>query len=181
MIPPHWDGMAVVGRIARAHGIRGQVIVNPETDFAAERFRAGAELFVRRGNRVEALRVATVRFQHDRPVIGFAGVETMNDAGQLAGLELRIPAGQLTELPAGTYYHHDLVGCRVETAAGEIIGEVTEVEAAFGGARLVVAAGGGDILVPLAAEICPTIDVAAKRIVVQAPEGLLDLNRSGEG
>ena len=70
-----WDEMAVVGRIARAHGIRGQVIVNPETDFPEERFLPGAELFVNRGGGVEPVTVTTVRFHRERPVIGLRGVE----------------------------------------------------------------------------------------------------------
>ena len=168
--------MAVVGRIARAHGIRGQVIVNPETDFPLERFRQGAELFVEQAGGVRALRVASVRFQHERPVLGFDGVETMNDAETLAGLELRVPIDRLMPLPDGSYYHHDLVGCRVETTDGRAVGIVTDVEAAMGGSRLVVDGEAGEILIPLAAEICTTVDVAGKRIVIDAPAGLLDLN-----
>src|SRR5262245_25738141 len=118
-----WGELAVVGRIARAHGIRGQVIVNVETDFPAERFQPGAELFVERGQ-IVGLRITSVRFHRDRPVIGFAGIETMSQAEQLAGLELRIPAERLMPLPEGRYYHHDLVGCAVETRAGERVGIV---------------------------------------------------------
>lgn len=169
--------MAVVGRIARAHGIRGQVIVNLDTDFPVERFRAGGELFVERGGGVEVLRIASVRFQHERPVIGIEGIDTVNDAEALAGLELRVPADRLMDLPAGSFYQHDLVGCHVETAGGEPIGDVNAVDASFGGARLVVDGRDGEILIPLAAEICTTIDVGAKRIVVSVPEGLLELNR----
>jgi 16S rRNA processing protein RimM len=172
-----WDEMAVVGRIARAHGIRGQVIINLVTDFPGERFQEGAELFVERGGRVQPLRLTSVRFQHDRPVVGIAGVETMSEAEALAGLELRVPLDRLVPLPAGTYYHHDLAGCRVETPDGRTIGVVTDVDAGMGGSRLVVDAGtAGEILIPLVAAICPTIDVAGKRIVVDAPAGLLDLN-----
>jgi 16S rRNA processing protein RimM len=171
-----WDSMAVVGRIARAHGIRGQVIVNPETDFPEERFRSGAELFVQRDGAVVGLRVTSSRLQHERPVIGVEGVETMNDAEALAGLELRVPSEQLLPLPEGTFYHHDLVGCRVETRSGEAVGVVKEVESGSGGSRLVVAGARGEILVPLAARICLEVDVGAKRIVIDAPDGLLDLN-----
>ena len=172
--------MAVVGRIARAHGIRGQVVVNLETDFPGERFREGAELFVERGGRVEPLRLTTVRFQHERPVVGIEGVATMTEAEGLAGLELRVPIDRLQPLPAGTYYHHDLVGCRVETKDGRAVGVVSQVDAAMGGSRIVVDAGTrGEILIPLAAEICVVVDVAGKRIVVDAPEGLLDLNGRG--
>src|ERR671930_560376 len=115
----NWDEMALVGRIARAHGIRGQVVVNPETDFPDARFRPGAELFVERNGRVQGLRLTSVRFQHDRPVIGIEGVETIDDAEQFAGCELRVPVADLAQLPQGTFYRHDLIGCRVETAEGD--------------------------------------------------------------
>jgi 16S rRNA processing protein RimM len=171
-----WNAMAAVGRIARAHGIRGQVIVNPETDFPEQRFRPGAKVFAKRGPAVDAFVVTTVRFQNGRPVIGFEGVQTMNDAETLAGLELRVPVEELAALPAGTFYHHDLVGCQVVTNRGEEVGIVEGVEGAVGGSRLVVAGARGEILIPLATEICRTIDVPGKRIVIEPPEGLLELN-----
>ncbi|MBI3492023.1 MAG: 16S rRNA processing protein RimM [Acidobacteria bacterium] len=175
---PHFEAMAVVGRIARAHGHRGDVIVNLETDFPRDRFRSGAEMFVERGGVVEALRLTKVRFQHERPVIGIDGVATMNDAEALAGLELRVPVDWLAVLPEGTFYRHDLIGCRVETRNGTAVGVVRNVEGTVGGSRLVVDGGSrGEILIPLASEICTAIDVNGKRIVVDAPEGLLDLNR----
>lgn len=172
----NWDAMAVVGRVARAHGIRGQVIVNLETDFPAERFQPGAELFVNRSGRAEPITVTTVRFQHDRPVIGIEGVGDMNAATALAGLELRVPVYRLAALPRGIYYRHDLVGCVVETESGQPVGTVSDVEGTMGGSRLVVATRTGEVLVPMAEEICRTIDTAAKRIVIDPPEGLLELN-----
>jgi 16S rRNA processing protein RimM len=174
---PKWIEMAAVGRIARAHGIRGQVIVNLDTDFPEERFRPGAELFIERNGTAQPLTLTSVRFHRDRPVVGFAGVETMNDAETLAGLELRVPIDRLAPLPGGTFYRHDLIGCRVETAAGQTIGTVEGVEGTLGASRLIVAALGGEVLIPLVADICTTIDPGAKRIVIDPPEGLLDLNR----
>jgi 16S rRNA processing protein RimM len=171
-----WEDMALVGRIARAHGNRGQVIVNPETDFPDQRFRPGAEVFIERGG-VRALTLTSVRFQNGRPVLGIAGVDTMDGAEALAGLELRVPADWLATLPRGTFYRHDLIGCRVETRAGQPVGVVQEVEGSLAGSRLVVADGSGDILIPLAAEICTLIDPVAKRIVIDPPEGLLEANR----
>lgn len=172
--------MAVVGRIARAHGIRGQVIVNLETDFPHERFQPGAELFVNRTGTpetIERLVVTTLRFHRDRPVIGLAGVDDMNGATALAGLELRVPVDRLTALPPGMFYRHELVGCRVETADGAPVGVVRAVEGELAGSRLVVDIGGGDALVPLVANICREVDVAARRIIITPPDGLLDLNR----
>jgi 16S rRNA processing protein RimM len=166
------DAMAVVGRIARAHGIRGQVIVNPDTDFPETRFTPGATLFTERG----PVTLTTVRFQNGRPVIGIEGVETMNDAEALAGLELRVPMTELAPLPDGTFYHHQLVGCQVVTGDGNAVGTVASVDGTIGDSRLVVAGARGEILIPLVTAICRTIDVAGKKIVIEPPEGLLDLN-----
>jgi 16S rRNA processing protein RimM len=174
-----WDDMALVGRIARAHGLRGQVIVNLDTDFPETRFQPGAELFIERGGTISALRLTTVRFHRDRPVIGIEGVTTMTEAEALAGCELRIQPERLAALPAGTFYHHDLVGCRVETSDGRTVGTVSGVEGTMAGSRLVIAGTRGEILIPLVSDICPTIDVGAKRIVVEPPDGLLELNEPG--
>jgi 16S rRNA processing protein RimM len=172
----NWDAMAAVGTIARAHGIRGQVIVNLQTDFPEARFRPGATLFTRRGADVTPIALTTVRFQNGRPVVGIEGVETMNDAEALAGLELRVPMEELAPLPEGTFYHHELVGCRVVTGGGDTVGTVERVEGTLSGSRLVVAGAKGEILIPLVTDICRTIDVAGKQIVIEPPEGLLDLN-----
>jgi len=172
-----WSEMAVVGRIARAHGHRGQVIVNLETDFPEERFQPGAELFVERGGRIEPLTVTTVRFHRERPVIGLRGVDSIADAEALAGLELRVPVNALAALPQGVFYRHDLIGCRVETTSGAQIGVVSDVEGSMAGSRLVIDGAAGEVLIPLAAEICREIDPAGKRIVIDPPDGLVDLNK----
>jgi 16S rRNA processing protein RimM len=169
--------MAVVGRIARAHGIRGQVIVNPETDFLEQRFYAGALMFLGR-NAADCRQVSltAARFQNGRPVIAIDGIAGMDAAIALAGSELRVPAADLPALPEGTYYRHDLVGCTVETADGTIIGEVAAVEGAGVESRLAVNGAHGEVLIPLAAQICTTIDPANRRIVIAPPDGLLELN-----
>ena len=171
-----WDDMVLVGRIARPHGIRGQVIVNPETDFVEDRFRVGAELRTRGAGGEETLTVSSFRVQGGRPVIGFEGFTRVEDVDRLAGQELRVPEQALQPLEPGTFYHHQLVGCAVETLDGSRVGEVERVEGGVGGSRLVVGGPRGEILLPLAAEICVEIDVAAKRIRIAPPEGLLELN-----
>jgi 16S rRNA processing protein RimM len=171
-----FSGMAVVGRIARAHGNRGRVIVNLETDFPETRFQSGGELFIERDGRLEKLRLNAVRFQNGRPVVAIDGVDTMTGAEALAGYELRVPVDWLAPLPPDTFYRHDLVGCRVETLDGRPVGIVGDVEGTLAGSRLLIDGPCGEIQVPLAHEICTTIDVRAKRIVILPPEGLLELN-----
>ena len=90
-----------------------------------------------------------------------------------------MPVDRLAPLPAGTFYRHDLVGCAVETADGRSGRRRRATsKGTLAGSRLVVdGAERGEVLVPLAAEICTTIDPAGKRIVIDPPEGLLELNR----
>lgn len=176
VVAPDWDEMALVGRIARPHGIRGQVIVNPETDFPDDRFRPDAVMYVRRGGVVEAVTLTSVRFHQARPVIGLRGVEDVNAALSYAGADLRVPADQLLPLPAGAFYQHQLVGCEVVTRAGEPVGTVRGLEGTMETSRLVVEGPGGEVLVPFAHEICVAIDPVARRIVIEPPAGLLTLN-----
>jgi 16S rRNA processing protein RimM len=171
-----WDEMVLVGRIARPQGHRGQVVVNPATDFPDERFAAGAVLHTLRAGRVERLTVVAMRMHQGRPVLTLDDVGTMNEAQALAGLELRVPETELAALPDGTYYEHDLVGCVLVTRDGRELGKVRAVEGGGGTTRLVAGSGRGEIQVPLVHEICVRIDIEEKRIVIEPPEGLLDLN-----
>jgi 16S rRNA processing protein RimM len=118
--------------------------------------------------------------EHDgRWVVGFAGVTTISEAEALRGLELRIPERELHALEADRYYVHDLAGCRVETQEGLPVGTVREVQLDTGIPLLVIAAADGEVLVPFSAEFCRRVDVAAKAILIDPPEGLLELNRRG--
>lgn len=168
--------MVLVGRIARPHGIRGQVIVNPETDFVEERFRVGARLWTRSARGDEALTIASVRVQGGRPVLGFDGFARIEDVERLVGQDLRVPEEELRPLEAGTYYHHQLIGCEVETAGGDRVGGVVRVEGGAAGSLLVVDGPRGEILIPLATAVCVDIDVERRRIRIDPPDGLLELN-----
>ena len=173
---PAWDDMAMVGRIARAHGNRGEVIVDPETDFPEERYKPGSVVFVVRNSAVEPLTITTSRFHRGRPIIGIEGVETMTAAEALAGAELRVDPATLQPLPAGAFYQHDLVGCAVQTSEGVAVGAVVAVEGSGAGSRLVVQAShGGEVLIPFAEEMV-AVHLGARTIIVNAPDGLLDLN-----
>jgi 16S rRNA processing protein RimM len=175
---PDWDQMALVGRIARPHGLRGQVAINPETDFVEERFAEGATFWTRAATGDEQLRIVSSRVQNGRPIVGFEGFTRVEDVERLAGLELRVSEEALQPLQPGMYYEHQLVGCVVETKAGDIVGEVAKVEGGGGASRLVMDGPRGEILIPLAVDICVEIDVANKKIRIDPPEGLLDLNET---
>jgi 16S rRNA processing protein RimM len=173
------EELILVGRVARAHGNKGQVIVNPDTDFPDERFTVGAVLLV--GPEATPRTIRAVRFHQRRPVLALEGVETMDDAEALAGAELKIPAAARGALPEGTFYHDELIGCEVRDTSARIVGRVSAVEGTMEMSRLVVEGRHGDVLIPLADAICVSIDVGAREIVVAPPEGLLELNERGAG
>lgn len=173
-----WEDLVMVARVERPHGLRGDVVLTAVTDFAEERFQAGSRVLTRDAAGVRALTVRTARFQRGRPVVGFEGVASIDDAEGLVGHELRIEAADLLALPPGMFYHYDLVGCEVETIEGRAVGRVVKVEGAGNASRLVVDGPSGEQLVPLAQEICRVIDPAARRIVIAAPDGLLGLNET---
>ena len=173
---PEWMSMALVGRIARPHGLRGHVVVSPETDFVAERFAPGAVLWTRLNDDVAPLRVAGARPHAQRLVVSFEGFDRIEDAERLAGQELRIAEAALRPLEPGRYYPHQLEGCQVETTRGERVGTVRRVEGGGGNSRLVIDGERGEVQVPLADDICRVIDVTGRRIVIDPPEGLVELN-----
>jgi 16S rRNA processing protein RimM len=168
--------LLLVGRVARTHGNRGQVIVNLETDFPEQRFRVGEQLLV--GPAGEEREITEVRFHQGRPVIALRGIETMNDAEALAGAELKVRASAVPALPEGTFYRHDLVGCEVRDVNGTVVGRVTGVEGSLERSRLIVVGDRGEVQIPLVAEICIRVDTTDRRIVINPPEGLIELNAS---
>jgi 16S rRNA processing protein RimM len=174
--PLEWDEMVLVGRIARPHGIRGQVIVTPETDFVDDRFQAGGTLWCKTPSGIEPLTIDSMRVQKGRPIVGFEGFARIEDAERLAGAELRVPEHALRPLADGAYYHHQLIGCVVDTVGGERVGDVVGVEGGSSGSLLEIEGPRGQVLIPFAVDICVEIDVQTKRIRIDPPEGLLDVN-----
>ena len=173
--------MVLVGRVARAQGHRGQVIVDPTTDFPEERYKPGGVVYIRRNAMVDPLVITGARFHRGRPVLSFEGVETMNAAEDLAGQELRVTVEALHPLPPGRFYEHDLVGCAVETTEGFPVGVVSKVEGGGAGSRLIVQGrGANEILIPMTDAIVVGVHLAARRILIQPPDGLLDVNVTGK-
>ena len=175
--------MVAVGLMVRPHGLKGHVVIKPETDFIEERFVAGAVLWTRprAGTQPEELTIGSVRVQNGRPVVTFTGFGAIDDIERLLGQELRIPEAALQPLEPGTYYEHQLAGCEVETVDGERVGVVARVEGGSGASQLVVNGERGEVMVPLADAICVEVDVTARRIRIAPPAGLLELNVAGSG
>jgi 16S rRNA processing protein RimM len=177
---PDWDAMVLVGRIVKPHGNRGQVLLASESDFADQRFAPGARLWYRRAGQMGTLEVTECRFHDGRPIVGLAGVASINDAELYRGVELRVPDAALPALAPGQFWHHQLIGCRVVTTSGQVVGDVIRIDDGAT-ALLVVQGASGEILVPMVENICRRIDVAGREIDIEPIPGLLEVNaKSGE-
>ena len=171
-----------LARILRPRGLRGEVAAQILTDFP-ERLPKLREVWLSGGNieprRVRVQRCWLATSRGGQAIFHFADVNSVEEAERLRGLEIQVPIEERARLAAGNYFVSDLVGCEVwEAGASSALGFVRDVEFPGGAAPLLaVDTKQGEVLVPMAAEFCRKIDVAAKRIDVTLPEGLRDLNR----
>jgi 16S rRNA processing protein RimM len=162
--------------LGKTRGNRGEI-----TAFALsgkpERYQALREVYLfREGAPGERLEVEFTWFHQGGLVFKFRGVDSISEAERLVGAEVRIPIAERTPLEPGEFFQSELVGCEViDRRTGESLGRVEGWEDS-GGAGLLAVEGG--LLIPFARSICVEIEPAARRIVVELPEGLKDLNRS---
>jgi 16S rRNA processing protein RimM len=111
----------------------------------------------------------------DRVVFKFRGVDSISAAEALAGADVGIPPEERADLPPDEFYQTDLIGCSVITRQGQMVGTVRDWQEYGGPPLLVVDAGGKELLIPFAKAICVEIDVVQRRIVVELPQGLIEL------
>ena len=189
----------MVARILRPRGNKGEVAAELLTDFP-ERLTKIREVFlghVETGPRPHAVKSCWLSQNHrGQAVFHFEGIQSISDAEKLRGMEVFLPFEQRVALPRGQYFISDLIGCSVfETArasgaltssrcslgeAPALLGTVRDVQFAGEGVSgtplIVVDTSQGELLIPLAEDICTRIDIAERRIDVTLPEGLRDLN-----
>jgi 16S rRNA processing protein RimM len=162
----------VLAEIVRPRGNRGEVLAVSQTDI--------------RG-RLENLKEAWI--DHDRCVeienawphkefwvLKFRGIDTIGQADELRGKDLWVPLSERARLPEGEYFRSDLIGCTViEAGSGSAIGAVQGWQQYGGSPLMEVNVSGRDVLIPFVEAICRHVDLDRKLILVELPEGLLDL------
>jgi 16S rRNA processing protein RimM len=166
-----WVTLAVLGR---TRGIRGEVTAIPFTS-KPERFESLREAYLQTGSGAPRPVELESAWFHDRTLIlKFRGIDSISDAEPLSGSELRIPASQRAPLEEGEFYQSDLIGCEVVDRSGRPIGKVQAWHDGGGAGLLELE---HELLIPFARNICVDIDPVARRITVELPQGLEDLNR----
>jgi 16S rRNA processing protein RimM len=170
------EDLIVVAHIVKVRGLRGEVVADLLTDFPDRFEQLSSLIAVSADGSHRSLQIEEQWFHGDRLVLKFAGFDRIEDAKELVGCDLAVPADERVELPENSFYDWELIGCRVETVSGQDVGEVQEIMRP-GGVELlsIVGADSRDRLVPMAADIVVEIDKDKKLIRIDPPAGLLDL------
>ena len=164
-----------VARIVKTQGNRGEVAAEILTDFP-ERFQhLSAVALEKEGQAALELNLENHWFHKHRVILKFQGIDAITPAERLVGYEVTIDNSELMALQPGSYYQHDLVGCRIEDQDGVTRGNVVEVLGAPGSYLLKVSHDTGDFLVPFAESYFPKIDTKNRILICDLPEGLEDL------
>ena len=163
----------IVARVVRPFGRHGEVLADllspdPARLERLERLWAGPR----------QLRLLAARPHQGRVRLSFEGIESIDQAEELRGAELKIPAAQRAVLPPGVYYQDDLIGCEVVDRTIGAIGRVTALQPTGGADLLVVRGPRGELLVPFVASYLRRLDLSARCIEIDAPAGLLDLSQA---
>ena len=166
-----WVTLAILGR---TRGIRGEITAIPLSG-KPERFQSLHSVFLQSGSGAPRPAELESAWFHDRTLIlKFRGIDSISDAEALSGAELRVPAKDRAPLEEGEFYQSDLIGCEVVDRSGRLIGHVQAWHDAGGSGILELE---HELLIPFARNICIDIDTTARRITVELPPGLEDLNR----
>jgi len=165
-----------IARICKPQGRIGEVAAELMTDFP-ERFEELEEVIVAFPNGEQQTMTLTESWPHKgRVVLKFQGVDSISDAEKLTGCKVLISPDDLVELPEDSFFDFELEGCEVVDSSNRSIGTVREI-VRTGGTELlaVVTEAGDEKLIPFADSICTNVDVDGKKIVIDPPEGLLEL------
>jgi 16S rRNA processing protein RimM len=168
--------LVVIGEIARPHGLRGEMRVTPLTDHPG-RFEQVTDcvLWDQARDTREPCRVTGARRQGPAVLLSLAGCDTVEAASALVGRLVAVPEDEALPLPPGRFYPWQLEGCRVLTDDGHEVGRVLRIEQSAAQDLWVVGDGTRERLIPAVAEIVLEVDLAAGRVVIRPPEGLLEL------
>lgn len=161
-----------VGILRRPHGVHGDLLMEVQTDFP-DRLRPGARLFL--GEAHSPVTLDRVRGHNDGLLVGFKGVETPEAAGRLRNVVVSVPAKDRPPLGEGEYYHHQLIGLRVETDAGAKLGLLTEIIATGANDVYVVTdEAGRELLLPAIEPVILNVDLAGGTLKAHLIPGLVE-------
>jgi 16S rRNA processing protein RimM len=171
------NALVAVGEVLKPHGLGGELRVRPLTDQPEERFRRLTDciLWDPGIDRRESCHIASCRHDGDTLLIKVEGVDSPERARELAGRLLAVDRAEALPAPEGHFYPWQMEGARVEARDGRLLGRFAGIESGGGQELWVIDDGLRERLIPAVSEIVVDVSVAEHRIVIDPPEGLLDL------
>jgi 16S rRNA processing protein RimM len=167
-----------VGRLIRAHGVKGEALVEILTDRPDERFTPGAVLFLAdaqgHAKKPDRLTIETTRPYRDALLVLFREITAPEVMTTLRGGFLEVPASVVPPPPDGSYYHFQLVGCRCLDATVGELGQVRDVVEDGGGLLIVVEREGVTLPIPFVQAFLEAVDLEAREIRFRLPPGLVE-------
>jgi 16S rRNA processing protein RimM len=173
------EDLVVVGRVRRAHGVRGELVIEIMTDEPDAVYASGRRVFVGSVNGdaeedAPMLTVVETRPFKDGLLVRFREIPDRSAAEPWNGHHLLIPEDELAPLEQGQVYVHELKGMTVELSSGELLGTITDVFEVPQGLLLDIVRERGTVLVPFASDIVTDIDRERRVVRIDPPPGLLD-------
>ena len=167
-----------VGKIVNTHGLRGELKVLSQTDFAEERFARGSKLLMmdEAGGHAQEITISSSREHKNVYIVKLEGFNDINQVERFKGYLLKISEEQQGKLEEGEYYYHQIIGCRVVTEDGEELGQISEILSPGANDVWVVdrpKGKGNAILLPVIDEVVLDVNVADKMVKVRLMEGLV--------
>jgi 16S rRNA processing protein RimM len=168
------DELVAIARIARPHGLRGEVVADLLTDFP-ERFEGLVDVTgVLAAGVKRDLRIERFRFQNRRILLKFFGIDRVEDTEALRNADICVNEDEAVELNEGEFFDWELVGCNVQTVDGQTLGTVKELMRTGGTEILIIEGAEKEYLVPFAESICVEVDIENKLIRIDPPDGILE-------
>ncbi|HET6872120.1 MAG TPA: ribosome maturation factor RimM [Sporolactobacillaceae bacterium] len=166
-----------VGKIVNTHGIRGEVRIISQTDFADERYQKGNELGIGASPDGPMTRVTVESHRRHKnfDLLTFEGYPNINDVEKFKGQNLYVSEDQMGELGEHEFYYHEIIGCAVLTEEGEELGKIKEIlSPGANDVWVIQRKGKRDLLIPYIEDVVKVVDPAEKKVVIHIIEGLID-------
>jgi len=163
-----------IGEVIAPWGVKGKLKVKVVTDIP-QRFAPASKIYINH----QPMTIDSTEWHKGKAIIKLNTIDSFEDAQHLQGQLVEINCGQILPLPEGQYYHFQLIGLEVWTTQGELLGNITHILTSPGNDNYVVCGSKGEILIPAIEDVVESINLDEGRMVINAIEGLLSLNKKG--
>ena len=161
-----------IGQVLAPRGVQGKIEVSLETDFP-QRFNPHSKVYINR----QPMTIESTEWYKGKPVIKLTDINSIKGAEKLRGQLVEIRRSQAHRLPEGKYYYYQIVGLKVRTTQGELLGSITKILSGASNDNYIVNGAKGEIIIPAIEDVVKSVDLNKGCMTIEAMDGLLSLNQ----